>query len=115
MPSRERPAGSNRVLVDLGIQMLGQRDDLMPCAVFFDLGAGDERWPPARIERPNYLVERCNIRRNRLGYLAGHHWRTVAIPIIHWNRNEHRPLGWLGCNVVTASDRCRDIFGPQRL
>ena len=70
MGARESPAGSDGVLVDTGVQVLGERDDFLPGAVFFDLRSGYQRGVAACIERRDYFIQRGGIRRYGLAYLA---------------------------------------------
>ena len=54
------------MLVNVGVEMLGEGDDVIPSAVFFNLGAYDESRVATGIERADHFVEGCGIRLNDL-------------------------------------------------
>ena len=60
MRARKGPARRNRFLIHVGVEMFGQRDDVVPRAIFFDLRADDEREIRAAVDRANGSVERSS-------------------------------------------------------
>src|SRR5271170_3646603 len=70
MRSWKSPARRNRLLIYVGVEVLGKRDDFVPPVVFFNLRAHDEGRVAAGIERANRFVEGSGIRLNDLRYFA---------------------------------------------
>src|ERR1700730_11218336 len=106
MSARKSPSRSNRLLVDIGTEMFGKRNELVPSAVFFNLSAYDQGRVTAGIERENDFIERSRVRRCAGTYLARCCRGTFVGPIVHGNGYEYRSHGRLHCEVVPPRN-CR--------
>ena len=115
MGSRESPAGSNRLLINVGIEMLGKSDDVVPSAVFFDLRTRDDGGVAARIESANKFVQRSRIGRCARAYFASSYRLAVVSPVVHGNRKKNGTHGRLHGEVVGAGDGGWNVLRAERL
>jgi hypothetical protein len=114
MRSRKSPARRNRLLIDVSVEVLGKRDDLVPAVVFFNLRAYDEGGVVAGIERANYFIEGSGVCLNDLRNFAHVQALAFVSPVIHGNGDEDRPHGRLNRKIVAACNGCRHVLRTKR-
>ena len=114
MGARKRPARSDRLGVDVGIQSLGEGDHVAPSAIFFDLRASDQREIAAGINCANHFIERERIGGDRLAHFARGNRLAGLVPIVHRDRDENGSARRLHGEVITACDCRGNILGAKR-
>lgn len=108
--SREGPTRRDRLLINIGIEVLGECDDVVPSPVFFNLRTGDDGRVAAQIERTNHFVQRRGIRQHSVIYFASRDRPAFVSPVVHRNREEHRSHGRLHRKVITSRNCRRNVL-----